>query len=43
MSIFWNKDFRRWLAAFNDLLVMFEKNLDKNLITICSFTNCTHK
>jgi uncharacterized protein YjgD (DUF1641 family) len=32
MSTFWNKDFRRGLAAFNDLLVMFGKNLsDKNL------------
>jgi uncharacterized protein YjgD (DUF1641 family) len=27
MSTFWNKDFRRGLAAFNDLLVMFGKNL----------------
>jgi uncharacterized protein YjgD (DUF1641 family) len=32
MSAFWNKDFRRGLAAFNDLLVMFGKNLSgKNL------------
>jgi uncharacterized protein YjgD (DUF1641 family) len=27
MSTFWNKDFRRGLAAFNDLLVMFGRNL----------------
>jgi uncharacterized protein YjgD (DUF1641 family) len=27
MSTFWNKDFRRGLAAFNDLLVAFGKNL----------------
>lgn len=27
MTTFWNKDFRRGLAAFNDLLVMFGKNL----------------
>jgi uncharacterized protein YjgD (DUF1641 family) len=27
VSTFWNKDFRRGLAAFNDLLVMFGKNL----------------
>ena len=27
ISTFWNKDFRRGLAAFNDLLVMFGKNL----------------
>jgi uncharacterized protein YjgD (DUF1641 family) len=27
MSTFWNKDFRRGLAAFNDLLVVFGKNL----------------
>ncbi len=27
LSTFWNKDFRRGLAAFNDLLVMFGKNL----------------
>jgi uncharacterized protein YjgD (DUF1641 family) len=32
MSTFWNKDFRRGLAAFNDLLVVFGRNLtDKNL------------
>jgi uncharacterized protein YjgD (DUF1641 family) len=32
MSTFWNKDFRRGLAAFNDLLVAFGKNLtEKNL------------
>lgn len=31
MSTFWNKDFRRGLAAFNDLLVAFGKNLtEKN-------------
>jgi hypothetical protein len=29
---FWNKDFRRGLAAFNDLLVMFGRSLtEKNL------------
>jgi uncharacterized protein YjgD (DUF1641 family) len=27
MSTFWNKDFRRGLAAFNDLLVTFGRNL----------------
>ena len=27
ITTFWNKDFRRGLAAFNDLLVMFGKNL----------------
>ena len=27
ISTFWNKDFRRGLAAFNDLLVAFGKNL----------------
>jgi uncharacterized protein YjgD (DUF1641 family) len=27
VSTFWNKDFRRGLAAFNDLLVVFGKNL----------------
>jgi uncharacterized protein YjgD (DUF1641 family) len=27
LSTFWNKDFRRGLAAFNDLLVMFGRNL----------------
>jgi uncharacterized protein YjgD (DUF1641 family) len=27
MSTFWNADFRRGLAAFNDLLVVFGKNL----------------
>src|SRR6267142_3708902 len=27
MGTFWNKDFRRGLAAFNDLLVAFGKNL----------------
>lgn len=27
MSTFWNRDFRRGLAAFNDLLVAFGKNL----------------
>jgi uncharacterized protein YjgD (DUF1641 family) len=26
-STFWNKDFRRGLAAFNDLLVVFGRNL----------------
>ncbi|MDT7777689.1 MAG: hypothetical protein QOC99_201 [Acidobacteriota bacterium] len=32
MSTFWNKDFRRGLAAFNDLLVLFGRNLrEKNL------------
>ena len=32
MSTFWNKDFRRGLAAFNDLLVAFGRNLtEKNL------------
>src|SRR5258708_17957139 len=32
MSTFWNADFRRGLAAFNDLLVAFGKNLTaKNL------------
>lgn len=32
MSTFWNRDFRRGLAAFNDLLVAFGKNLtEKNL------------
>ena len=32
MSTFWNKDFRRGLAACNDLLVMFGRNLtEKNL------------
>jgi uncharacterized protein YjgD (DUF1641 family) len=32
MSTFWNKDFRRGLAAFNDLLVVFGRNLtEKNL------------
>ncbi|HKB68683.1 MAG TPA: DUF1641 domain-containing protein [Pyrinomonadaceae bacterium] len=31
MSTFWNRDFRRGLAAFNDLLVAFGKNLtEKN-------------
>jgi uncharacterized protein YjgD (DUF1641 family) len=31
MSTFWNKDFRRGLAAFNDLLVVFGRNLtEKN-------------
>ena len=31
MSTFWNKDFRRGLAAFNDLLVAFGRNLtEKN-------------
>jgi uncharacterized protein YjgD (DUF1641 family) len=31
MSTFWNKDFRRGLAAFNDLIVAFGKNLtEKN-------------
>jgi uncharacterized protein YjgD (DUF1641 family) len=29
VSTFWNKDFRRGLAACNDLLVMFGQNLDK--------------
>lgn len=27
VSTFWNKDFRRGLAAFNDLFVMFGRNL----------------
>jgi uncharacterized protein YjgD (DUF1641 family) len=27
LSTFWNKDFRRGLAAFNDLLLMFGRNL----------------
>jgi len=27
VSTFWNKDFRRGLAAFNDLFLMFGKNL----------------
>lgn len=27
ISTFWNRDFRRGLAAFNDLLVVFGKNL----------------
>jgi len=32
LSTFWNADFRRGLAAFNDLLVAFGKNLtEKNL------------
>ncbi len=32
MSTFWNADFRRGLAAFNDLLVTFGRNLtEKNL------------
>jgi uncharacterized protein YjgD (DUF1641 family) len=32
MSTFWNPDFRRGLAAFNDLLVTFGRNLtEKNL------------
>jgi uncharacterized protein YjgD (DUF1641 family) len=32
MGTFWNKDFRRGLAAFNDLLVLFGRNLtEKNL------------
>jgi uncharacterized protein YjgD (DUF1641 family) len=32
MSTFWNKDFRRGLAAFNDLVVVFGRNLtEKNL------------
>jgi uncharacterized protein YjgD (DUF1641 family) len=32
MSTFWNKDFRRGLAAFNHLLVVFGRNLtEKNL------------
>jgi hypothetical protein len=29
LSTFWNRDFRRGLAAFNDLLVMFGKNLSR--------------
>jgi len=34
MTTFWNKDFRRGLAAFNDLLVMFGRNLrEKDLKT----------
>src|ERR1700741_2200677 len=32
LSTFWNADFRRGLAAFNDLLMIFGRNLtDKNL------------
>src|SRR2546421_6391208 len=32
IGTFWNKDFRRGLAAFNDLLVVFGRNLtEKNL------------
>jgi uncharacterized protein YjgD (DUF1641 family) len=32
MTTFWNKDFRRGLAAFNDLLAAFGRNLaEKNL------------
>jgi len=31
VSTFWNKDFRRGLAALNDFFVMFGKNLtEKN-------------
>jgi uncharacterized protein YjgD (DUF1641 family) len=30
VSTFWNKDFRRGLAAFNDFLVTFGKNLSAN-------------
>jgi uncharacterized protein YjgD (DUF1641 family) len=29
LSTFWKKDFRRGLAAFNDLLVVFGRNLSK--------------
>src|ERR1700682_5910853 len=29
ISTFWNKDFRRGLAAFNDLIVMFGRNLSE--------------
>jgi uncharacterized protein YjgD (DUF1641 family) len=29
LSTFWNKDFRRGLAAFNDFLVVFGRNLSK--------------
>ena len=29
IGTFWNKDFRRGLAAFNDLLVMFGRNLSE--------------
>lgn len=29
MSTFWKKDFRRGLAAFNDLIVMFGRNLSE--------------
>lgn len=29
LSTFWNKDFRRGLAAFNDFLVVFGNNLSK--------------
>jgi uncharacterized protein YjgD (DUF1641 family) len=29
LSTFWNRDFRRGLAAFNDLFVMFGKNLSR--------------
>ena len=29
LSTFWKKDFRRGLAAFNDLLVMFGRNLSE--------------
>ncbi len=31
ISTFWNKDFRRGLAAFNDLLVMFGRNLSEKV------------
>jgi uncharacterized protein YjgD (DUF1641 family) len=31
MSTFWNKDFRRGLAAFNDLLVVFGRNLTETV------------
>jgi len=31
VSTFWNRDFRRGLAAFNDLLVMFGRNLSERV------------
>lgn len=31
LSTFWNRDFRRGLAAFNDLLVVFGRNLSKKV------------
>lgn len=32
ISTFWEKDFRRGLAAFNDLLVMFGRNLSEKAL-----------